>query len=475
MIFFGIVYSSVSLVNHILFRTYALDLGMFNQALHSFSRFRQAIFTLDIEGGELTYFATHFSPISFLYVPFYYLFGSYTLLIIQILAILGGGYGIFRYSLISTGNRTLSHIVMIFFFGIWGIYSALSFDFHNNVVGAMLLPWFIYFLRRGKRWSCLIIFSLILMCQENMALWMVFITAGLLFLPGFKGKRERIFIASLLISSFIWFIIVMQIIGPALNPDRANQLSRYSHLGGSLPAIVLNIVGHPLQTARLLFANILEDEIYSGIKRELHLMVLLSGGIALIFRPQYLIMLIPVYAQKLFANDYALWGINYQYSIEFAPVLALAMVDTLSLIRKPVLKLAIMIMVTLVTYISTFSVTESRISKWYTRVNARFYSAEHYRTNIDIISVRRAIRLVPDNVPVSVNSELAPHLARRQKLYHFPIIKDAEYILLLQGNRSTYPLTEKEYREMITELRNSSEYLIENDDPDILILKVRKD
>lgn len=40
-------------------------------------------------------------------------------------------------------------------------------------------------------------------------------------------------------------------------------------------------------------------------------------------KPVYLIMLIPVYVQKLFHDNYGMWSISGQYVIEFAPILAI--------------------------------------------------------------------------------------------------------------------------------------------------------
>lgn len=150
-LFFGICYSLISLVNHYELRTYSLDLGMFNQALYSFAHLKSNLFTLDVNGNIVNYFADHFSPITFLYAPFYYLLGSYTLLIIQIVAILFGGYGAYKYAKLQLDSKYLPLIVLFHFFVIWGIYSALSFDFHNNVVAAMLVPWLVYFYALRRR------------------------------------------------------------------------------------------------------------------------------------------------------------------------------------------------------------------------------------------------------------------------------------------------------------------------------------
>lgn len=41
LVVFGIIFSSVSFVNHYNFRTYALDLGLYNNALFDYARFEE--------------------------------------------------------------------------------------------------------------------------------------------------------------------------------------------------------------------------------------------------------------------------------------------------------------------------------------------------------------------------------------------------------------------------------------------------
>ena len=178
---FALIYSSISLVNHYLFRTYALDLGLYNNAIYYYSKLKfvnNGI--LDLEYSNLL--SAHFELYPFFISPLRWIFGSYTLLIFQIASILFGGYGAYKYIFFKSGSKKLSIIAMIHFFSIWGIFSALGFDYHNNVIAAMLVPWFfLAFDKRNFRTSGFI-FILILFGKENMALWGSFIALGLMLL-----------------------------------------------------------------------------------------------------------------------------------------------------------------------------------------------------------------------------------------------------------------------------------------------------
>jgi len=146
LIFFALIFCSISIVNHYNFRTYAWDLGIRNNAIFDYAHFRW-------NEGLLTIFkfdnvlSDHFQLLPILFSPFYWIFGTYTMLILQIAAILFGGIGIYVYIRKYSGSRNTANLATVHFFSLWGIYSALGFDFHDNVVGAMFVPWFLYFIR----------------------------------------------------------------------------------------------------------------------------------------------------------------------------------------------------------------------------------------------------------------------------------------------------------------------------------------
>jgi len=476
-IVFCAIYCSISLVNHYLFRSSALDLGMFNHALYNFSHFTKNYFTLDIGGAEVNYFGDHFSPITLLFTPFYFVFGSYTLLIIQILAILFGALGIYKYAQLHNRGVLIPYIILIQFFSIWGIYSALSFDFHNNVIAAMLLPWLVYFYEKQEKKKVLVFFILMLISKENMALWLVFIVSGLLAgqihtTKDFNLKKYLKFEIPLILLSAAYFVIITGIVMPYLrNHEGFNQLQRYSHLGDSVASIFTNIVCHPKYIFSLLFENLSGNELYNGIKSELHFMVLVSGGYVLFYQPRFLIMLIPIYAQKLLTTDFGLWGINAQYSIEFTPVLSMALVNFIKNIKSNKIAVTTAVLTTLLTIFYNYRTIENRKSLWYNKNLTAFYDSGHYNTILNIKDVYSQLEKIPENAVVSTSSNLAPHLAFRKKIYHFPIVKDAEYIVLFKSPENYYPLNKETYDEQIAHLRMSEDTDIWVETMDLIIFK----
>lgn len=467
---FALIYASVSLANHYFFRTYALDLGYMNQALHSLSRFRMPVYTLDITGIEMNYFAAHFSLVMILYIPFYYLLGSYTLLVIQVVSVLAGGIGIYRLSLERGNTPDLSLVILIFFFSLWGIFSALSFDFHNSVVAAMILPWFILFMERKKYLGAVMLFILMLLCRESISLWLVFILLAEMIRDRQIRRPISRFKFSLLTLSLAWFIMVSLVIMPSLLPGGlAGQFEKYSHLGGSFTGVAAQLFLRPFDSITMFFSNTIGDEIYDGIKFEMLLVLTISGGYVLLVRPVYLLMILPLLLQKFLSGNYAHWGINYHYSIEFVPVLAMALSDLKPKIRSLRFRKFIITLSCILAIGTTISTMERRKSLWYNKDNIRFYTKAHYSSRYKLQEVRRGLDLIERNSTVSVSSELAPHLQFSKKLFHFPVINNSDYVAVLKTSNISYPTSMDSYLSDIEKLRVSSEYRVIYESQDLII------
>ena len=468
--FFGLIFLLIAVPNHYFFRTYAFDLGIFNNAIYDYAHFKWNDNPVKLYENILS---DHFT---LLHIPFsllYWVLGSYTLIIIQVAAILFGAFGAYKYHTLRTHNPFLSLLLLFQFLCIWGIYSALAYDYHDNVVAAMLVPWFFYYFHQKKWWPAIVFYALILACKENMALWAIFLNLGLAIIY-FKDKQQ--FRLALLFSfiAAVYFIIVVKLVIPLLAVGERPYvyIQNYAALGNNFSEIITTIFTRPFYVFGLLFQNHLNDPIADGIKWELHIMVLLSGGFALFYRPAYLVMLLPIYAQKLFISNFMIWGLNYQYSIEFVPILNIALVEMI--IRQPKSRAMLIAWIALgLTFAANARSLNTRVSKWFDSSAIQFYKGKHYRRHFSAHKAHQALKIIPKDAPVSALSPLVPHLAFRDYIYEFPYLGNARYIALIQ-NENPYPLTEAEYKQKIEDLKKSSEWQVIYDEDFILILKTTK-
>src|SRR6478735_7580207 len=174
--FFGLCFCTLSLGNHYVFRTYAFDLGLFNNAIYDYAHFRWNDNTVKLYQNILS---DHFTLLHIPFSLFYWVFGSYTLLIFQIASILVGAVGAYRFHLLKFGKPLLSFVLLLHFLSMWGIYSALAYDYHDNIIAAMMVPWFFLYFHRQKWTKATLFFLIILISKENMALWAIFLSLGL--------------------------------------------------------------------------------------------------------------------------------------------------------------------------------------------------------------------------------------------------------------------------------------------------------
>lgn len=443
-IVYAVIYSSISLWNHYVFRTFAYDLGIKNQALWDYAHLRMNYNTVLQElNGEINILANHFEPVIMLFAPLYYVFGSYTLLVVQIFFLLLGGWGIRRLIIHQSGNEWLALTGMLVFYSMWGVFGALSFDFHTNVIAASVVPWFLAFAFE-KCWihSALILLFIIL-SKENMALWAIFLSLGMAVYFIKRDKKGTIVYSVFAIVSAAAFVLIMKVIMPYFAENKIQYLHfSYSVLGNSMGEALVTIITRPLYWIPLLWESpyTSSDPFVTDSKIWLHQAVFLSGGIFLLFRPYFLIMLIPIYFQKLFADGPARWSIFLHYNIEFVPILTASAFVFLSSINSWRLQLLSGILL----LISVADVSKDLMDRWnpnpYKNANIKFYSSLHYTREINYKAYHKILSYyVPKEASVSANSYLVPHLAFREKIYQFPVIKDAEYLVVCDDYRNYYP------------------------------------
>ncbi len=467
---FSLIFASITFVNHCNFRTYGWDLGINHNAIYDYAHFRWND-CMVMQPSFTNVLSDHFSLYPILVSPFYWIFGTWTMLLFQFLAILFGGFGIYRYIQELTKNNTISIIAVAHFFSFYGIYSALSFDYHDNVVATMFVPWFLLYFELENWKKTILFFVLILIAKENMALWAVFLGFGVSFKALLqKDKQTALKGLFFALAAGIYFILVLKVIIPSLaTPGRDYLHNSFNALGGNFGEVIVNIIKHPLKTIELLFVNHSGDPAYDGIKIETYLALALAGGFLLVLAPEYLIMIVPILGQKMFNDVPGRWGISAHYSIEFAPIIVIAVYTIIHRLKK--YKVAVASVFLAATFISSASFLDHRTSEYYNQANSQFYKKAHWKRDFDVAEVNRLLKTIPEDARVSAQSALIPHLSFRDIIYHYPHVDDAEYIALLLKDTNKYPQDETSYNKAISDFLASGEWKIFVKTDALLILK----
>lgn len=439
--FFAIIYSLISIVNHYYFRTYALDLGAYTNALYDYIHFQWNDSTVFREVGE-NLLADHFDLYLIIFSPLSLIFGSYTLLIVQIAFILLGGVGIYNYFLLSEKTSRYALSATIYFYLFFGVISALSFDYHSNTIAAALLPWFFYWMKKRKVQACSMILLAILVSKENISLWMAFVCLGLL-IEYWKKPFWRYYLLLAFSFCILYFVLITMVVMPAISNKLAYPHFHYSFLGSNPSEALLFLLEHPIESIKALFINHTNHPGGDYVKLEFLLLLLVSGLYIMVRKPAYFIMLIPLFFQKFYHDNISIWGISAQYSVEFAPVLAIGIFTAVAEIKGALLRKILLVLSLCGCLLATSRIMDHTMM--YTdKSRIRIYQGMHYTRGYDVKKVHEALSVIPSGAIVSAQSPFVPHLALRDHIYQFPIIKDAEYIVI-STREGPYPLSKEAF------------------------------
>ena len=454
---FGILYSLISLVNHYCFRTYALDLGLYTNALFKYAHFQLADSTMIKEYYEIL-LGGHFDLYLILFSPLIYLFGTYSLLIVQIIALIIGGIGVYNFFELSRSkNKIIPILATIYFYSFFGVFGALSFDYHSVVIASCIVPWFFISVRLNKKALSTFLLVLMLVSQENISLWVFFICLGLVI--EYRNNTKKVYHLLLLSCiSFIYFIAVISFIIPYFSATNEYSGFLYSSIGNNTFDAFKSLLTNPIDNFKILFTNHNNSVHGDFVKTELHIILFASGLPLLIKKPQYILMLVPIYFQKLFHDNNSIWGIGSQYNIEFAPIMAIGIFMVISEFNRVKLIKGMSVIILFFTIASTFRTMDNTIC-FTDKSRIRFYQRGHYKKDYDVISVHRQLSKIPKDAIVSAQSPFVPHLSLRKNIYQFPIIKNADYIIYFK-NENCYPLTKEEFDSNIIELEHSKDWII---------------
>ncbi|MDP3929815.1 MAG: DUF2079 domain-containing protein [Bacteroidota bacterium] len=454
-VFFFFIFGFISVLNHYYFRSAGLDYGIANQALYQYAHLKEAHITQLLPGVTMPYLALHVSLWALLVSPFYYVFGSYTLLIFQNLALIFAGVGLVKLAKNAGIKDSFVPWVLLQFYVGFSVYAALAFDYHDNVIGACFIPWVWYYFLKNKQALALLCFVAILISKENLAIFAAFFSVAMWVYAYRLNPNLKLFAAFLFLLSVGWFLLVSLVIMPSLNPlQKFEQLNRYSYMGSSLSEIIGYIVRHPLRMLELFYKSQIQPDPLEVVKQEFLFVTLLSGGIFLLFKPQFLWIALPIFMQKLWNKELSFWGISYHYQIEMAPIISMAIIAYFSRIKSVYVQGILLVATCLLTAFTTYLFMHERKAD-FQPIRENLFLAERYQSPFNISKVKAKLNEIPSKEAVCAQSNIMPHVANRDSLYHFPFIKDARIILVFQPQLNAYPLSQEKANHLLDSIRTS--------------------
>ncbi|MGN7132395.1 DUF2079 domain-containing protein [Rhodococcoides corynebacterioides] len=438
------LYAALSVTGHYQGRTSGFDLGIFVQQISSYADGRAP--TSDLLGTGWNTLGDHFSPITVLLAPFYAVAPApETLLVAQAVLFAVGVVPLTRWAHRALG--VVPAVVVAVGYGLsWGLQSALNFDFHEIAFAVPLLAFAMSALGEG-RWRSAALWTLPLVwVKEDMGLTVVVIGA---LIAVWTTGRDRVIGVLTAAWGALWTVLAVAVIVPALSPDDAyGQGSKLPPLSEGIAETTHGLVSGDPRAATIL------------------LLLAITGFAAL--RSPIVLVAVPTVAWRFLSDNTNFWKPIFHYNAVLMPILFAALIDALvrGRTRGELSRRAERLVLAAVAAVALIALPFQPV--------ARLASADGWRVDPRIETVREVSADIPRDDRVSASNDLVPHLVATHRTTVFPQRPSdsttPEWILVDQARPPGWPQNaEGDRRAVSTALADG--YRVVEDVNGILVLR----
>ena len=400
-----------TVMRYLTFSTPTYDFGIFSQMFYNMRRSFLPVTTLERE-TLLSHFAVHFSPIFYLWLPFYAVFPSpATLMICQAVTLASGVVPlcmICKRLGLSGKSRMIFSLVYV-------LYPALAggtfFDVHENKFLAPLLLWLIYFIERESLVGTLGFTALTCLVKEDAPIYVVFL--ALFVLAAKKGKRAKMIGLAALGFAAVYFaaaVALMSKFGIGIMSDR---FSNFTDADGGLVSVVINVFKNPARVIYEMFSPAASAGDTPKTVFILQTLVPLGFLPFIGKRIERLILALPYFLVNLMPDYVYQHNIFFQYTYgSFILLLYASVLNYRDLPRRAGRT------------IGAFAVCASLIftsNTVYKRANYLSYYAEDGEKYAEM---SRVLSEIPEEASVFATTFLCPALSEREELYDLNFSKE---------------------------------------------------
>ena len=428
---YGTVFSYFTLLKHYLFSSYAWDLGTFDQALYT-TLFHGRLFYYTPElivNTSGSFFAVHFSPILFLFLPFYAIHpSSVTLLVLKSFILALGALPLYLLSKEALKREKAALIIALSYLLYPAVHASNWFDFQPQVLLPLLIFSSAYFLLK-ERWKLYFAATfLALMVEEHISLIIGVIALYNLYRSGLRRLPQSIkqlkvnkqVVLTLTIAfSIIWFIGARTAL--SFFPIEPEFLEEYKALNNfrvlGIEGDPLSLPLHVLQHPDLAFQALL----YDYPVKFLYILLLFGPLLFIPLRSKLSIIIFALITPFLLSNFKAYYTIGCHYPLYILPLVFLASVEALSErahVTDWMPTLRNMVVVALIFIVSTSPISplaeafSNQGFFWYPSLRPLDERVEHMHAMLDI---------VPHNASVLTQNHVFSHVSNRLNAYVIPI------------------------------------------------------
>ncbi|MFB7865275.1 DUF2079 domain-containing protein [Streptomyces sp. NPDC056069] len=386
----GALYFLYSWVQYDRFRTPSWDLGIFEQSVRAYAELRAPI--VDIKGPGFLILGDHFSPVTALLAPLYWVWSSpLALLLAQAALFAASAVVVGRTAQQVLGSRAAGIGLTVAYGLSWGLQEAVKSDFHEIAFAVPLLALTCRALLLG-RWTAAVAWSApLVLVKEDMGLTVAMVGA-VLFVKG----QKRLGAALAAFGTLFFALTVLVLIPAASRVGQYDYWAKIEKSGDGADVSLLDSVVGAFQ---------------HGEKWE---MVLFLVGVTgfLCLRSPLTLLVLPTLAWRFLSHDPNHWGMFWHYNAILMPVVFLALVDAVRAVRtspRPWLVAYGKVVVPVVTAIAIVHAMDMPLRE--------LLRSETYRTDARTLDARRAVAAVPEGTSVETNVTLMAHLTGDHTVY----------------------------------------------------------
>lgn len=420
------LFSYLSVARQRAFWTGRFDVGNMVQAVWSTAQGRP-LETTDVAGRQFVRLGAHVDPVLVLFAPL-----AWTpvlpeaLLVAQAIIVAAGALPAFWLGRGWLGDDRLAVAAAAVYLLYPPLQWATVTEFHPVTLAAPLLMFCIWAAEERRYLLLSVLAVLAALTKEEVGLALAML--GVWMVVRGAGRRYGAFLAA---ASLAWVAFAVLVVIPRYNAGEGSRfVDRYGSLGSDGGGVATTLVTRPWEAV----------EVAVTYDRMSYLVALLAP---LLFLPLLAPLLaagaLPEVLINILADYFPQYSIEFQYVAVIVPfVVAASILGLARLRRRPgpeaVARLVGHTRGVAAVWVGAVALCGVYLGPlpWWSSVPAvgSDQRIEQYRVDDHSRAMARAVALIPGAVPVSAGNLLGAHLSERERVYTFPVIGDARWIVV---------------------------------------------
>jgi len=438
---YAVLLTALVLQKHAALESHGSDLGIFTNLL----------WNLTHGGGwhsgmlERHFLGEHFSPILILIMPLFRVWpASECLLVVQSIALALGAWPIYLLARSRLGHG-VALLVMFAYFVYPPLLGVALHDFHEVALAVPLLGFAVWWLSQGRTLPAVLALAAAILCKEELAL-----TAAMIGVTLVLTRRDWKTGVGLFVAGGAVFLVLIGAVIPAFRGEALPFADRYSQFPGGLRGILPMAVQDPVG---------LFTACWSADKWRYLVDLFRPLGFLSLLSPLECLPALPTLARNLLSNHEPQFSIYFHYPAPMIPFFFAALVVGVGRARDGLRR-----------FVPALSRGESApLAFWlplgWLAVAIMLWGAslprhlERFAPTARMEAFHELAALIPAEASVSAHNRLVPHVAARREVCTFPVIREADYILLDFGTpHFEYPVHGETHRQAFLQALASGHY-----------------